>query len=161
MARVTVEDCLEHVDNRFELVQLATKRARQIAYGSPPLVDWENDKPTVVALREIAAGLIDKSILEENVPASTEEEVVGGVEISQEDMESVPGIEAVAQPTAAPAASTEEVSASADPVAAALEAGTEVPVNADSTAAPESSTAEASASTDSVAAAPSDEEPGV
>lgn len=144
MARVTVEDCLEHVDNRFELVQLATKRARQIAYGSPPLVDWENDKPTVVALREIAAGLIDKSILEENVPASTEEEVVGGVEISQEDMESVPGIEAVAQPATAP------------------QAGTEVPVvNADSTAAPESSTAEASASTDSVAAAPSDEEPGV
>lgn len=58
MARVTVEDCLEHVDNRFELVLLATKRARQIANGKTPMVDWDNDKPTVVALREIADGLI-------------------------------------------------------------------------------------------------------
>lgn len=59
MARVTVEDCLENVDNRFELVMLATKRARQIAvHGAEPLVDIEGDKPTVIALREIAAGLI-------------------------------------------------------------------------------------------------------
>lgn len=59
MARVTVEDCLENVDNRFELVMLATKRARQIAvHGSEPLVEIEGDKPTVIALREIAAGLI-------------------------------------------------------------------------------------------------------
>lgn len=59
MARVTVEDCLENVDNRFELVMLATKRARQIAvHGAEPLVDIEGDKPTVVALREIAAGLV-------------------------------------------------------------------------------------------------------
>lgn len=59
MARVTVEDCLEHVENRFELVMLASKRAREIAVqGAQPQVDWENDKPTVVALREIAAGLI-------------------------------------------------------------------------------------------------------
>jgi DNA-directed RNA polymerase subunit omega len=59
MARVTVEDCLEHVDNRFELVMLSTKRARQLATGGKePLVEWENDKPTVVALREIAAGLM-------------------------------------------------------------------------------------------------------
>lgn len=59
MARVTVEDCLEHVENRFELVMLASKRAREIAVqGVQPQVDWENDKPTVVALREIAAGLI-------------------------------------------------------------------------------------------------------
>jgi DNA-directed RNA polymerase subunit omega len=67
MARVTVEDCLEHVENRFELVMVATKRARQIAVrGDQPLVDWENDKPTVVALREIAAGLIKPDILDEN-----------------------------------------------------------------------------------------------
>ena len=59
MARVTVEDCLENVDNRFELVMLATKRARQIAVqGAEPLVPIEGDKPTVIALREIAAGLI-------------------------------------------------------------------------------------------------------
>ncbi|WP_133133690.1 MULTISPECIES: DNA-directed RNA polymerase subunit omega [unclassified Legionella] len=64
MARVTVEDCLEHVANRFELVMVATKRAREIAVrGEQPLVEWENDKPTVVALREIAEGLIKPDIL--------------------------------------------------------------------------------------------------
>lgn len=65
MARVTVEDCLENVDNRFELVRLAARRARQIAMGKEPLVADENDKPTVIALREIAAGLIDEEILNE------------------------------------------------------------------------------------------------
>lgn len=66
MARVTVEDCLENVDNRFELVMLATKRSRQIATGGKePKVAWENDKPTVVALREIAEGLISYEIMEE------------------------------------------------------------------------------------------------
>lgn len=65
MARVTVEDCLEHVDNRFELVRLASRRARQLAQGKDPLVAPENDKPTVIALREIAAGLIDEQILDE------------------------------------------------------------------------------------------------
>lgn len=64
MARVTVEDCLENVENRFELVMLATKRSRQLATGGKePKVAWENDKPTVVALREIAAGLISNEIL--------------------------------------------------------------------------------------------------
>jgi DNA-directed RNA polymerase subunit omega len=67
MARVTVEDCLENVENRFELVMVATKRARQIAVrGEQPMVDWENDKPTVVALREIAEGFITASILDED-----------------------------------------------------------------------------------------------
>lgn len=59
MARITVEDCLENIDNRFELVLTATKRARQIGHGAEPLVEEENDKPTVIALREIAEGLID------------------------------------------------------------------------------------------------------
>lgn len=59
MARITVEDCLETIDNRFELVLTATKRARQIGHGADPLVDEENDKPTVIALREIADGMID------------------------------------------------------------------------------------------------------
>jgi len=58
MARITVEDCLENVDNRFELVLLATKRARQLANGRESTLEWENDKPTVLALREIADGLI-------------------------------------------------------------------------------------------------------
>lgn len=67
MARVTVEDCLEHVENRFELVMVASKRAREIAVrGASPLVEWENDKPTVVALREIAEGLIKADILDKD-----------------------------------------------------------------------------------------------
>ena len=64
MARITVEDCLENVDNRFELIMVSAKRARQLAVGGKePLVPEENDKPTVIALREIADGLIDASIL--------------------------------------------------------------------------------------------------
>ncbi len=64
MARITVEECLDHVDNRFELVMVGSKRARQIAVqGKDPLVPIENDKPTVLALREIELGLIDASIL--------------------------------------------------------------------------------------------------
>lgn len=72
MARVTVEDCLDHVDNRFELVLVATKRARQLANGKEALVPLENDKPTVVALREIAENLVTDEMLEE--PAETEDE---------------------------------------------------------------------------------------
>jgi DNA-directed RNA polymerase subunit omega len=64
MARVTVEDCLDKVDNRFELVLSATRRARQLANGKEALVDWENDKPTVVALREIAEGRIGREVIE-------------------------------------------------------------------------------------------------
>jgi DNA-directed RNA polymerase subunit omega len=64
MARVTVEDCLDNVENRFELVMLATKRSRQLATGGKePKLAWENDKPTVVALREIAAGLVDYEVI--------------------------------------------------------------------------------------------------
>lgn len=58
MARITVEDCLNSINNRFELVLTATKRARQIAHGAEPMVDPENDKPTVIALREIAENLV-------------------------------------------------------------------------------------------------------
>ncbi|MCD8512892.1 MAG: DNA-directed RNA polymerase subunit omega [Nitrincola sp.] len=66
MARVTVEDCLDNLENRFELVMVASKRARQLAIGGKdPKVDWENDKPTVVALREISAGLIDRSVMQD------------------------------------------------------------------------------------------------
>ena len=58
MARVTVEDCLKNVDNRFELVLLATRRARDLERRADAFVKWENDKPTVVALREIAEGIL-------------------------------------------------------------------------------------------------------
>ena len=60
MARLTVEDCLQNVDNRYDLVLLASKRARQITLGAEPLVPEDNDKPSVIALREIASGLITK-----------------------------------------------------------------------------------------------------
>lgn len=58
MARITVEDCLKYVENRFELVRVASKRARQIAKGGLSMVETTNDKPTVLALREIASGQI-------------------------------------------------------------------------------------------------------
>jgi DNA-directed RNA polymerase subunit omega len=63
MARITVEDCLDHVDNRFDLVLLATKRARQLANGVEPTLPWQKDKPTVMALREIAAGHISSEMV--------------------------------------------------------------------------------------------------
>ena len=63
MARITVEDCLERIPNMFQLVLVAAKRARQLANGAHAMVDWENDKPTVVSLREIAEGYITEEIL--------------------------------------------------------------------------------------------------
>jgi DNA-directed RNA polymerase subunit omega len=65
MARITVEDCLAVVDNRFELVLMATKRARQLANGADPLVDASNDKPTVLALREIAGRKVTTALIAE------------------------------------------------------------------------------------------------
>ncbi len=65
MARITVEDCLEHIENRFDLVLLAARRARQLSQGADPLVPPENDKPTVIALREIADNLITASSMDE------------------------------------------------------------------------------------------------
>lgn len=74
MARVTVEDCLEFVDNRFKLVLLASKRARQLAMGMEPLVEWENDKPTVVSLREIEQGLVNEEMMKAALAEPVEEE---------------------------------------------------------------------------------------
>lgn len=68
MARVTVEDCLQNVDNLFQLVLLAAQRARRLANGAEPTVAWENDKPTVVALREIAEGNVTIDMLREPEP---------------------------------------------------------------------------------------------
>jgi DNA-directed RNA polymerase subunit omega len=65
MARITVEDCTDKIPNMFSLVLVAAKRARQLANGAEPMVEWENDKPTVVALREVAEGYVTPSILEE------------------------------------------------------------------------------------------------
>ena len=65
MARITVEDCLEKVPNRFELIHIASKRVKQIAKGSRPLITGVHNKPAVLALREIAAGLVMKVVPEE------------------------------------------------------------------------------------------------
>lgn len=64
MARVTIEDCLGYVENNFELVLKASIRARALANGAQPLVDEEGDKPTVIALREIAEGLLEETAVE-------------------------------------------------------------------------------------------------
>ena len=87
MARITVEDCQANIPNKFQLVLVAAKRARQLANGAEPMVEWENDKPTVVALREVAEGYITESILEEREQNFDEllemESAVSGM---QEDM---------------------------------------------------------------------------
>jgi len=88
MARVTVEDCLENVANRFELVMVASKRARQLATGGKdPMVQEESDKPTVIALREIAEGLVTNEILRREIEMEAEEELA-------EVMDGVDGMEA-------------------------------------------------------------------
>ena len=73
MARITVEDCVAHIPNIFEMVLVASKRARRVAHGADPMVELENDKPTVIALREIAEGLVTPSILEEIEEPITED----------------------------------------------------------------------------------------
>ena len=86
MARVTVEDCLENVDNRFELVMVSSKRARQIATeGKEPMVAIENDKPTVLALRELAEGLVTADILTEKV--QDEPDLMALTAVAQDEFE--------------------------------------------------------------------------
>jgi len=98
MARITVEDCLDHVDNRFELVMVGSKRARQIATGGrPALVAEENDKPTVIALREIAAGMVTADILTEK---PQDYEIVDATDEIEFET-AAEGIEAVETPEAA------------------------------------------------------------
>jgi DNA-directed RNA polymerase subunit omega len=85
MARVTVEDCLDNVANRFELVMVASKRARQMATGGKdPMVEEESDKPTVIALREIAEGFVTPEILEREDEVNAEEELLEAMESTNE-----------------------------------------------------------------------------
>ena len=86
MARVTVEDCLENVENRFQLVLVAAKRTRQLALGADPLVPEDRDKPTVIALREIAEGLVTPDILEEE-EIDLEKELFGESEETKTEAE--------------------------------------------------------------------------
>lgn len=74
MARITVEDCMQNVDNLFDLVLIAARRARQLANGAPTSLEWENDKSTVLALREIAEGVIGQDILNEPDPPVVQRE---------------------------------------------------------------------------------------
>jgi len=84
VARITVEDCLDNIENIFEMVLVAAKRARRVAHGADPMVELENDKPTVIALREIAEGHVTPAILEEIelppvdefMPTDTSEEIL-------------------------------------------------------------------------------------
>lgn len=133
MARVTVEDCLENVDNRFQLVLVATRRARQLANGAEPFIEWENDKPTIVALREIAEGKINASILDEPVrPGIDEDELLLAEEIADE----LATIDDAAKKEAAAV-----VDAVADAVASA---GEDADAGSTEEAAPETSDSEAS-----------------
>ena len=84
MARITVEDCLEKVDNRFHLVRVASKRARQLMNGKDPTLDWDNDKATVLALREIAAGNITEEMLNEKPVVNDEDSLFEQAEIDAE-----------------------------------------------------------------------------
>lgn len=84
MARITVEDCLEQVENRFHLVRVASKRARQLMNGKEPTLNWDNDKATVLALREIAAGNITEEMLVEKPIVIEDEGLFDQSEIDEE-----------------------------------------------------------------------------
>jgi DNA-directed RNA polymerase subunit omega len=87
MARITVEDCVAVIPNKFQLVLVAAKRARQLANGAQAMVEWQNDKPTVVALREVAEGFITEGILEEREqPIEELLEFENAVSSMQDDM---------------------------------------------------------------------------
>lgn len=73
MARITVEDCLEQIDNRFDLVLVAARRAHMLKQGAAELLPWDNDKPAVLALREIAAGKVTPDILDQPVQVADDE----------------------------------------------------------------------------------------
>ena len=95
MARITVEDCLQHIDNRFDMVLIAAKRAHQLSNGVEPLIEANDDKPTVVALREIAEGYIGKEILEQPIetPAANDDELTTAL---LEDLDDVKPVAAAA-----------------------------------------------------------------
>ncbi len=105
MARITVEDCLDNVDNRFELVMVSSKRARQLQTGGKdPMVSVDNDKPTVIALREIADGLVDAEIL-------IEKPSIGLDSVEEGLQEAAAAVEAVAEEAAAAKAASSDAPA--------------------------------------------------
>jgi len=111
MARVTVEDCLDNVENRFQLVLVATKRARQLVAGAEPCVKVENDKPTVLALREIADGYVTNDILDESVPqvdVELDEDTTKDIEAAAAELAGGKVIDEVADEVAEEKGSAEE-----------------------------------------------------
>ncbi|MEL6710649.1 MAG: DNA-directed RNA polymerase subunit omega [Pseudomonadota bacterium] len=96
MARITVEDCLAHMDNRFDMVLAAARRAHQLSDGVEPLIENTQDKPTVVALREIAAGLVGKDILTKE----PEQYEISDEELAQALLSEIPAMPPVEQPVA-------------------------------------------------------------
>jgi DNA-directed RNA polymerase subunit omega len=106
MARVTVEDCLENVENRFQLVLVAARRARQLVGGAEPCVERENDKPTVLALREIAGGFVTNAILDEAAQQTeagldVDEDTLNELRVAPDDLAGVIG-EAIPESEEAP-----------------------------------------------------------
>ncbi len=94
MARITVTDCLEHVENRFQLVLIASKRARQLSMGAKAMVEEDNDKPTVIALREIAEQFVDVTILDaDNTGFFNEDEEIQEVSDEMTDEQIIAMIE--------------------------------------------------------------------
>jgi DNA-directed RNA polymerase subunit omega len=123
MARITVEDCLEVIPNRFDLTLAAAKRARDLANGKDSRVDWENDKPTVVALREIAEGHTDFSepaahevafgtTSASDAPVDAEEDLMAKIAAELQQVEKDHPVQE--EKTSDVAQVTEEVSAQAD-----------------------------------------------
>jgi DNA-directed RNA polymerase subunit omega len=95
MARITVEDCLKQQNNRFELTLLAAKRARHLVMsGEEPMVPWENDKPTVVALREIADGLITSDVMKAQEEAKRRAESVDAQDMLAQAASSIAQVDA-------------------------------------------------------------------
>jgi DNA-directed RNA polymerase subunit omega len=147
MARITVEDCLQKIDNQFDLVMTAAKRARRLANGAEPLVEAENDKPTVIALREIAAGLINEDILaemaqpEEDILSSeAAEELLARTPMpGQETTKATPASASI--PAAAFTAATAPVRPREDPAIASLAAQITAELAASTPAEPEAGSA--------------------
>jgi len=130
MARITVEDCLENVDNRFELVMVSSKRSRQLQTGGKdPLVSVDNDKPTVIALREIAENLVNADILKPKPPAVELEELEEAVAAAEEGSEATAeeGSEATAEVAVAAVAETDSAEAAVEEATNAPEKQEEQP----------------------------------
>lgn len=151
MARVTVEDCLRNVRNRFELVLIAAKRARQLMRGGTPKVAWDNDKPTVVALREIAEGYTDFHVptQDERDAQDMLDSINAASEAKNKEAAQEATLENIAEQAIAP--QTEQPAAEAQPTAETI---TEQP--AENTAAP---TEEAKPETQEAAPATDEQEP--